>query len=146
MRNDETHDTYVDGEPTDTCQLCGTVYADLNTQACTVVNPEPWSVRVLPAGNNQGASDHVAVVDRDGRIICDDLTYYPTPLRPVNASRIAASPDLLFACIQSRALFCTLLGEEQDLQVSAQNLTKIGVLSTKIGVLSLAIGKAQGTH
>ncbi len=61
-----------------------------------------------------------------------------------NALILSAAPELLKACIQARGLFRTVLGEEVDLPVSAQNETKISVLRTRIESLNFAIGLARG--
>lgn len=60
-----------------------------------------------------------------------------------NKRLICAAPDLLSACIQSRAVFNTMLGDECDLPVTIQDNRKINVLRAKIETLSAAIARAK---
>lgn len=71
--------------------------------------PGPW--RLVVRG------DDCAVVGADGSTVCDNETYYPAPVSLEDATLIAATIDLLDACLQVREFLLSIAYNVSDMDV-----------------------------
>lgn len=94
--------------------------------------PGPWS-------KAETRTEGFVITSRNELIVhsVDEYGHYGPIKNSANANLIAAAPDLLEACIQSRAILITILAEITDKIARS-------VITARIEMLSATIARAKG--